>query len=141
MLIILSSCRNNNLDYRRDHNRWINFILAKCNITHSDFGTASVNDSTTTWFTEEPNEFSTTYEPGNCQDGLFIHTFHYFQITLGTTEDVLSNTTVSVSARIRVGKKKLKCDFFLVFVLETVDVASSSMSCNRGAGGQTARVW
>lgn len=27
-----------------------------------------------------------------------------------------------------------------MFVLETVDVASSSMSCNRGAGGQTARV-
>ena len=61
-------------------------------------------------------------------------------LLLGTTEDVLSNTTVSVSARIRVGKKRLKCNFFLVFVLETVDVESSSMSCNRGAGGQTARV-
>ena len=64
----------------------------------------------------------------------------YFQIILGTTEDSLSNTTVSVSARIRVGKKKLRCDFFLVFVLDTVDVDSSSMSCNKGAGGQTAKV-
>lgn len=31
-LTILSFCRNNNLDYRRDHNRWMNFILTKCNI-------------------------------------------------------------------------------------------------------------
>ena len=73
----------------------------------------------------------------NCSD--FYQYLHFHPI-LGTTEDALSNTTVSVSARIRVGKKKLKCDFFLVFVLDTVDVESSSMSCNKGAGGQTAKV-
>ena len=59
---------------------------------------------------------------------------------IGTTEDILHNTTVRVSARIKVGKKKIICDFFLVFVYETVDVASSSMSCNKGSGGKTAKV-
>ena len=96
------------------------------------------NDSTTAWFTEEPYDFSTTYEPGIIQ--LLSASLLSFHLILGTTEDPLSNTSVSVSARIRVGKKKLRCDFFLVFVLDTVDVESSSMSCNKGAGGQTAKV-
>ena len=50
-------------------------------------------------------------------------------------------TTVSVSnVMVRVGAKKVKCDFVLVFLYDTVDIRSSSMSCPRGFGGQTASV-
>ena len=38
---------------------------------------------------------------------------------------------------VKVGKKRVKCDFFLVFVYGVVNLESSSMSCNKGAGGKT----
>ena len=50
-------------------------------------------------------------------------------------------TTVSVpNVRVRVGSRTVKCDFVLVFLYDTVDIRSSSMSCPRGFGGQTGNV-
>ena len=50
-------------------------------------------------------------------------------------------TTVSVpNVRVRIGSRTVRCDFVLVFLYDTVDIQSSSMSCPRGFGGQTASV-
>ena len=58
----------------------------------------------------------------------------------GTTSDIVSNTTVSIRKNIKIGKTKLKCTFFLVFIYESVDLESSSLVCNKGAKGKNARV-
>ena len=41
---------------------------------------------------------------------------------------------------VKVGKIRVNCDFFLVFVYGVVNLESSSMSCNKGAGGKTGAV-
>ena len=61
-------------------------------------------------------------------------------VTLGTTPEVPHNTTVEIRKKIKIGKAKITCNFFLVFIYEDVDLESSTVSCNKGAGGKTAKV-
>ena len=62
-------------------------------------------------------------------------------ISATTDASAPTPTTVSVpNVRVRVGSKTVRCDFVLVFLYDTVDIRSSSMSCPRGFGGQTASV-
>ena len=59
----------------------------------------------------------------------------------GTTFDPVSNTTVEIkNVKIKIGKTKIKCTFFLVFIYESVDLGSSSVNCNKGAKGKNAKV-
>ena len=59
----------------------------------------------------------------------------------GTTSDIVSNTTVTVSnVKVKVGKTKIKCTFFLVFIYEDINLNSSTVSCNKGAKGKTGKV-
>ena len=59
----------------------------------------------------------------------------------GTTFDSVSNTTVTIKdVKIKIGKTKIKCTFFLVFIYESVDLSSSSVSCNKGVKGKSTKV-
>ena len=58
----------------------------------------------------------------------------------GTTADHVFNTTVTVRQKIKIGKTKISCTFYLVFIYETVDLESSSVRCNKGVKGKTAKV-
>ena len=70
-----------------------------------------------------------------------LHNKTRIYIFLGTTEDVVSNKTVFVpDVTVKVGKKKVKCDFGLVFVNTDVNLELSFMFCNKGAGGKTGNV-
>ena len=47
--------------------------------------------------------------------------------------------TVS-NVKVKVGKTKIKCTFFLVFIYEDINLNSSTVSCNKGAKGKTGKV-
>ena len=47
---------------------------------------------------------------------------------------------MTAKAKVKVGRTKINCNFFLVFIYEHVDLNSSSVSCNKGAKGKTGRV-
>ena len=49
-------------------------------------------------------------------------------------------TTITVKKKLKIGKTKINCNFYLSFVYETVDLNSSYVDCNKGAGGKTAKV-
>jgi len=100
--------------------------------------TTATTETTETGFTEE------TWPTGNYSTMPYYSSMAYNYSTTfepGTTSDTVQNTTITVDkVTVKIGKKKIKCTFFLVFVYETVDLNSSSVSCNKGVGGKTGKV-
>ena len=47
---------------------------------------------------------------------------------------------MTAKAKVKVGKTKINCNFFLVFIYEHVDLNSSTVSCSKGAKGKTGKV-